>query len=102
MDGQALAENTHWPADKFGALKDEYDAMVQTMRTGEYFPTSRTNCSGYEKFNHLMSETARVGAVAMLRQRIGASGKTIAVLAEERRDAAKKQREEYEKAGARK
>ena len=63
MVGQALAENTHWPADKIGALKDEYDAMVQTMRTGEYFPTSRTNCSGYEKFNHLMSEMARVGEV---------------------------------------
>ena len=100
--GTALAKHAHWPADKITALNDEHDAMLQVIRQGEYFPTSGMNCSGYEKFNLLLSETARVGMVAMLQQRIGESGKTIAVLAEERRDAVKKQREEYEKASARK
>ena len=38
----------------------------------------------------------------MLRQRIGASGKTIAMLAAERRAVVRKESEEYAKANARK
>lgn len=100
--GTALARHAHWPAGKIAALNDEHDAMIQVDRQGEYFPTARMNCGDFEKFNLVMSEAARVGAVAMLRQRIGASGKSIAVLAEERRAVVKKQREDNEKANAKK
>ena len=100
--GTALAGHAHWSAEKLAALNDEHDAMVQVVREGEYFPTSRLNCSGYEKFNLFVNEMAGVGMVAMLRQRIGASGKSIVVLAEVRRAAVRKQREEIEKANAKK
>ena len=79
-------------------MMNEHDAMLQVVREEAFFPPSRMNCSGYEKFNHFISEMARLGQVAMLRQRIGASGKTIALLAEERRAAFRTQIEDADKA----
>ena len=67
--GMALAGHANWPTEKIAALNDEQDAMLQVIREGEYFSTSRLNCSGFEKFNLLISEVARVGMVAALRQR---------------------------------
>ncbi len=97
-----IAVKARWSAEKIAELNDENNAMIHTSVTADIFPTSRTNCQSYEKFEAWLSEAARIGEVAMLRQAIGASGKTIAKLAEERQSAQKKRLEQSERDNAKK
>lgn len=100
--GAGIAQVARWSAERVAALNDEYNAMIHVNVSADIVPTSRTNCQGFEKYEAWMSEAARIGEVAMLRQAIGATGKSIAALAEERQSAQKKRVEQAERDNAKK
>jgi hypothetical protein len=102
MLGTRVAALAHWPADRIAALDEEFNAMMRVAQTTDPYPKLLTSCHNFEKFETWIAEVGRHGEVGVLRQGIGASGKTIAALVEERRVAQKKLLDQAERDNAKK
>ena len=87
--GHAIGERVGWPAARLEALRDERDALrlVSDDNTVALLDDP-TSCNGFVAVKRYVEEHGRLGELALLRERIRASGESVSVLAQRWRDRA--------------
>ena len=83
--GTAIGERGGWPADQVQRLRDEKDA-VNIVDRKDWVAEDVHSCRFLEQLEVRTSELVNLGELAAARQKLAASGRSVAAMAQEWRD----------------